>query len=147
MNCQDSGISNHHNLTSNPGTIPPTPDLWFHIPWVSLIIMPLIMVMLRFTLQRFQLNLTLNLFQIHTPLQLNKLMTMKWTISWNYSTQNMMKIFWMLTSICLRLDWWSPLLQNFIQSLLCFFINTEERMLQSQIEYFTFLYLSQPTPL
>ena len=46
---------------------------------------------------------------------------MKWTISWNSSTQNMMQILWMLTSRCFRLDCWSPLLQNFIQSLLYLF--------------------------
>ena len=52
---------------------------------------------------------------------------MKWIISWNSSIKNMMKIFWMLTSICFNIDWWSPLLQNFIQSLLRVFINMEEK--------------------
>ena len=61
--------------------------------------MSLIMVMLRFTLQSFQLNLTMNMFHIQTPLQPNQLMMMKWTIFWNYSTHNMMMILWMLTSI------------------------------------------------
>ena len=79
--------------------------------------MPLIMVMLRFALQSFQLSLTLNQFQIHTPLQLNQLMIMKWNIYWNYSIQNMTKIFWMLTSIYFRLNWWFPLLKSFIESL------------------------------
>ena len=46
----------------------------------------------------FQLNLTLNHFQIQTPLLLNQSMTIKWIISWNYSIHNVMKIFWMLTS-------------------------------------------------
>ena len=48
-------------------------------------------------------------------------MIMKWTISWNSSTQNMMQILWMLTSRSFRLDCWLPLLQNFIQSLLYLF--------------------------
>ena len=72
----------------------------------ELITMPLIIVMLRFTLQIFQLNLTLNQFQIQTPLRLNQLMMMKCIISWNSFIQNMMKIFWMLTSRCFKLDWW-----------------------------------------
>ena len=46
------------------------------------------MVMLKFTLKIFQLNLTLNQFQIQTPLLLNQLMMIKWIISWNYSIQN-----------------------------------------------------------
>ena len=91
------------------------------------------MVMLRFTLHSFQLNLTLDMFHIQTPLQSNQFMIMKWTISWNYSTQNTMKIFWVLTYRCFRLDLWSPLIQHFIQSLLSCFINTEEQILQSQI--------------
>ena len=41
----------------------------------------------------FQLNLTLNQFQIQTPIWLNQLMVMKWIISWNSSIWNMMKIF------------------------------------------------------
>ena len=53
----------------------------------------------------------------------------------------------MLTSICVKLDWWSPLLQNFIQSLLCCFIKTEERIFKSQLACHTFLCLSQPMPL
>ena len=68
------------------------------------------MVILRFTLKSFQLNITLNLFQIQTPLRSNLLMIMKWTISWNPSTQNMMMILWMLTTICFSLDWWSNFL-------------------------------------
>ena len=53
----------------------------------------------------------------------------------------------MLISRCFKLDWWSPLLQNFIQYLLCYFINTEEQMLQSQIACHNFLCLSPPRPL
>ena len=64
--------------------------------------------MLRFTLKSFYLNLTINLLQIHTPLQSNQLIIMKWTISWNYYTQNMMIIFWILTFICFRIYWWLP---------------------------------------
>ena len=71
----------------------------------------------------FPVNLTPNKFQIQTPLLLNQLMMMEWNISCNYSTQNIMKTFWMLTSRCFMLYWWLPLLQNFIQFLLCCFIN------------------------
>ena len=53
-----------------------------------------------------------------------------------------MKIFWMLTSVLFKLEWLLPLLKNFIYSLLCCFINIEERMLQSQIACHTFLCLS-----
>ena len=53
----------------------------------------------------------------------------------------------MLTFRCFRLDWWSPLLQNVIQSLLCCFINMKELMLQSQIACQTFTCLSQSSPL
>ena len=79
------------------------------------------MVMLRFTLKSVQLNITMNLLQIQTPLQSKKFMMMKWTIYYNYSTNNMMMIFCMLNYRCFRLEQWSPLLQSFIQSLLCFF--------------------------
>ena len=105
------------------------------------------MVILRFTLQSFHLNITLNQFHIQTPLRSNRSMMMKWNISWNSSTENMMTNFWILTSRCFRLDWWSPLLQTFIQSLMCSFIKTEDRMLQSQIACHNFLYFSQPRPL
>ena len=94
---QDSVTANLLNLVSNPGPLLPKPVLWLKLSWEDLIIMPLIMVMLRFTLHCFQFNLTLNLFQIHTPLQSNQLMIIKWTISWNSSTQNMMMIFLILT--------------------------------------------------
>ena len=50
---------------------------------------------------------------------INKLMMMKWIIYCNLSIQNMMKIFWMLTSKYFKLDWWSPLLQIYMQSLMC----------------------------
>ena len=79
--------------------------------------MPLIILILCSTLYSFQLILIMNQFQIQTPLRLNQLMMMKWIISWNYAIQNMMKIFCMATSRCFKLDWWSPLLQNFIHSL------------------------------
>ena len=120
---QESGTANLQYLTSNPGPLLPKPVLWFHLSWGDLIILSLIMVILRFVIHSFQLNLTLNLFQIQTPLQSNQWVMMKYTISWNYFTHNMMIIFWVLTSICYRLDWCSPLLQNFIHSLLCCFIN------------------------
>ena len=105
--------------------------------------------MLRFTLKNFQKNLTLtmNLFQIQTPLQLNKWMIMKCNISWSSSTGSRMIIFWMLNFICSRLYCWFTLLQNFKQSLLCCFITMEELMLQSQITCHTFLCLFQPRPL
>ena len=77
----------------------------------------------------------------------NKFMMIKWIISWNSSTQNMLMIFWMLTFRCFRIYWWSPLLKIFMQSLLCCFINMEERMFQSQISCHTFLCLYQPKPL
>ena len=104
------------------------------------------MMMLKFILQIFQLNLSLNQFQIQTPLQLNQLMMMKWIIYCNSYIQNMMNVFCMLTSRCFNIDWWLPLLQNFIHSLLCCFVKTEERMLQSQIACHTFLCLSQSRP-
>ena len=125
-NHQYNGTVNLRRITSNPGPLLPEPTLWFQLSWVDLIIMPLIIVMLSFTLHIFQMILTLNQFHIHTPLQLNQLMMMKWIISWNSSTQNMMMIFYMLTSICFKLDWWSPLLEHFVQYPLCCFINMEE---------------------
>ena len=83
---QESGTANLQHLTSNPGPLLPKPVLWFQISQEDLIIMPLIMVTLRFTLHSSQLNITLNLFHIQTPPQSNKLMMIKCTISWNYST-------------------------------------------------------------
>ena len=147
MKHQDNGSANLRHLTSNPGPLLPTPALCFQLSWGDLIIMPLIMVMLKFPIHSFQLILNLNQFQIQTPLRLNQLLIMRWIISWNSFIQNMMNIFWMLTSRCFKLDWWFPLLQNCIQYLLCFFVNMEEKMLQSQIACHTFLYLFQPRPL
>ena len=76
MNHQEIGIDNLQQITSNPEPILPTPPLWFQLSLGDLIIIPLIMVMLRFTLQSFQLNLTMNQFQIQTPLLLNQFMMM-----------------------------------------------------------------------
>ena len=146
-NHQNIGAANLQQITSNKGPPLTIPPLWFQLSWVYLIIMPLIMFMLSFTHQIYQLNLTLNQFQIQTPLRLNQFMMMKWIISWNYYIQNMIKTLCMLTSRWSKIDWWSPLLQNFIQSLLCFFINMEERMFQSRIACHNFLYLSQPRTL
>ena len=98
MSHQESGTANLQNLNSNPVPLLPKPFLSFKLSWGDLIIMSLIMVMLRFTLHIFQFNLTLNIFHIQTPLQSNQLMMMKWNISCNYSTENMMMIFWMLNS-------------------------------------------------
>ena len=109
---QESGTANLQDLTPNPGLLLTKSSLWIQLSCGDLIIMPLIMVMFRFTLNSFHFNLTLNLFQIHTPLQLNKFMMIKWIISWNSSTQNMMTISWMLTSRCFRLDWCLPLLHK-----------------------------------
>ena len=95
----------------------------------------------------FLLNITLNMFQIQTPLRSNQLMMMKWAISWNYSTQNMMIILCMLTFRYYRIYWWLPFLLKIIQSLLCCFIKMEEQMLQSQIACHTFPCSSQPRPL
>ena len=78
------------------------------------------MVMLNSKLHIFQLHLTLNQFHIQTPLWLNQLMIMRWIISCNSSIQNMMKIFWMLTSRCFNIDWWCPLLQFFTVSTVLF---------------------------
>ena len=105
------------------------------------------MVKLRFILYSFRFNITLNLFRIHAPLRSNQFMIIECTIFRNSSTHDMMMIFLMLTSRCFRLDWWLPLLQKFIQSLLCSFIKMEELMLQSQIACHTFLCSYQPRPL
>ena len=142
MNHQYSGTYKLHQLTSNPGLLIPKSVLLVNISWGDLIIIPLIMVMLRFTLQSFQPNITLNLFHIQTPLLSNQLMMMKWTIYCNSFTQKMMKIFWMLTSRWFRLDWWSPFHQLFLQYLLCCLINMEERIFQSQILCHAFLYFT-----
>ena len=65
---QESVTANLQKFTSNPGTLFPKLVLCFQLSWVDLIIMSLIMVMLRFGLNRFQLNLNINMFHIHTPL-------------------------------------------------------------------------------
>ena len=93
MNRQESETANLQQITSNTVPLFLSPVLWFQISWVYLIIMSLIMVVLRFTLQIFELNLTLNNFQIQTPLFLYQLMHMKWTISRNYFINTMMKTF------------------------------------------------------
>ena len=105
------------------------------------------MVMLIFAFHSFLLDLTLNMFHIHTPLWSNQLMMIKCNIYCNSSTQNMMMIFWILTSRCFGICWWLTLLKNVMQSLLFFFINMEERMFLSQIACHGFLCLSQPRPL
>ena len=133
INHQESGTANLQKLTSNSGPLLPKPVLWFHLTWLYLIVVTFIILMLSFTLHIFQLNLTLTMLQIRKPLQSNQLMMMKWTIAWNYSNQNIMKIFCMLTSRWFSLDWLSLLLKNFIQSILCCFINMEEQIFQSKI--------------
>ena len=143
-NHQENGTANLRHITSNPGTILPEPTLRFQLSWGNLIIIPSIMVIL---LKAFQLILTMTPFQIQTPLQLNQLMIMKLITSFNSFTQNMMTIFYMLTSRCFKLDWCSPLLQNFIQYLLCCLIKTEEQIFQSQLACHNFLCLSPPTSL
>ena len=143
-NHQENGTSNLQNITSNIGPLLPEPTLWFQISWGNLTIMPSIIVIL---LQTFQLSLTTTPLQIQEKLQLSQLMMMKWIISWNYSTNNMMTIFYMLTSRYFKLDWWLPLLQNFIQYILCCFIKMEEQKLQSHIACHTFLCLSPPRTL
>ena len=143
-NHQENGTSNLQNITSNIGPLLPEPTLWFQISWGNLTIMPSIIVIL---LQTSQLSLTTTPLQIQEKLQLSQLMMMKWIISWNYSTNNMMTIFYMLTSRYFKLDWWLPLLQNFIQYILCCFIKMEEQKLQSHIACHTFLCLSPPRTL
>ena len=118
---QDTVTSNLHQFTSNTLNILPKPLLWFRLSWGYLIIMPLIMVILRFTLHSIHFNLTQILFQTRIPIQSNQLMMMKWTKYWNLSTQRMMVIFWMLVSIWWSLDYWFLLPQKFIQSPLCRF--------------------------
>ena len=85
---QYNGTANLRQLTSNLEPIFPKPVLCFQISWGDLISMPLLILTLSFNLHIFQLNLTMDLFQIQTPLKSNQLMMMKWTISWNSSTRN-----------------------------------------------------------
>ena len=105
LNHQNSGTYNLQNFTSNPGPLLSTPALWFQLSWGDSIIMSSTMVMLRFTLHSFQLNLTMNIFHIHASLGLNKSMMMKWTIFYNYSTNSTTKIFCMLTYRYFRINW------------------------------------------
>ena len=93
MKHQESVTANLQQLTSNPVPLLPKPALWFHLSWVEVITIPLIMIMFRFALHSFQLNLPLNLFHIKTPPRSSKFKMMKWTISWNSYTQSMMMIF------------------------------------------------------
>ena len=130
MNHQESGTENLQKLTSKPGPLLPKPVLWFKPSQLYLINIPLIIVTLGLTLHIFQLNITLNLFHIQTQLQSNQMMVMKSTIYYNYFTQNIMKIFQMLKSRCFRIDQWSPLLQSFIESIMCCFTKKEEIMFQ-----------------
>ena len=108
INLQDSVTTNLQKINSNPEYLLPTPALWFHLLWGDLIIITLIMLMLSFTLQSFQFNLTLNQFQIQTPLLLNQFMVIKWTIYCNYFIQNILKTFCMLNFVWFRLGWCSP---------------------------------------
>ena len=59
---QESGASNLQQITLNQLPLFPKLVLWFQISWGDLIIIPLIMVMFRFTLQSIHLNLPLNIF-------------------------------------------------------------------------------------
>ena len=114
--------------------------LCFQLSWGDSIIMPLIKVILSFTLKGVYLKIPLNLFQICTPLQPNQLMIVKWSNYCNSSTQSMMLIFWMLNSRLFRLEQWPLLIQNFIHSLLCCFINTEYKFLYLKL-YVTLFYV------
>ena len=120
LNHQESGIANFLQFTSNPGTLLTKQLLCFWISWGGLIGMPLIMVMLRFTLQFIYWNLPLTMFRIQILFQSIKLMIMKCTNFQNSYTQSMMMIFWMLTSICFRIDQWLLLPKYFIHYLLFF---------------------------
>ena len=138
--------ANFQCLTSNPVPILPKPVLWFQIPWGDLIIIPLIMSMLRSNLYSFQLNLTLNLFQIHTPLLSNQFMMMKCTIFYNSSTQNMMIILWVLTSICFSLDWWSPTPKNIytVSTVLFHKYGGENVVVTNCMSHFSMFFLPSP---
>ena len=115
--------------------------------WVNVIIVPLIRVVLRFTLRSIHLNLPLNMFHIWTLLQSYQLMMMKWNNSCNSSIQIIVMIFCILTSICFSLYKWLLLIQNSIHSLMCCFINIEEKNLMSQIACHTFLCSYQTSPM
>ena len=77
LNHQEIGTSKLQQFSSNPGPLLQKPGLCFWLSWVDSIIMPLIMVILRFNLQSLHFNLPLNLLQIRTPLQSNQLMMIK----------------------------------------------------------------------
>ena len=94
---QDIVTANLHQFTSNLIHLLPKPVLLFCLSWGDLIIMPLIMVMLRFTLKNIHCNLPLTLYQIRIPLHSNQLIINIWKKYLNYSTQSMMMIFWILT--------------------------------------------------
>ena len=104
LNHQEIETVNLHQLPSNTEPLLSKPVLWFQLSWGDLIKIPLTMVILVFTLQSFQFDLTMNMFQIETPLQSNQFIMIKFTISYNSSTCNRMMIFWMLTSILFRLE-------------------------------------------
>ena len=89
-----SVTGNFQQFTSNPGPILPKPVLLFRISWVYLTIMTLVIVMLGFSLYIIYFSLPLTLFQIRNQLWSNQFMMVKWTNSWNYSTQIMMIMFW-----------------------------------------------------
>ena len=103
--------------------------------------------MLRFILRNIHLNLPLNMFHIWTLLQSYQLMMMKWNNSCNSSIQIIVMIFCILTSICFSLYKWLLLIQNSIHSLMCCFINIEEKILMSQIACHTFLCSYQTSPM
>ena len=144
---QEIDAANLHKFTSNFIPVLQNISLCFWPSWGYLIITLLIMVMLRFILQSINLNILLTWFQIRAPLQSNQLTMMKFTNSWNSSTWIMMMIFWVLISRFFRLEYWLPLNQNFIQSLLYCFINMEDQILVSLISCHNFPCLSQPRPI
>ena len=142
-NHQESGTCNLQKLTSNTGPLIPSKSIWFQLSREDLIIMPFIILILRFTLHSFYLNLTINMFHIKRLLLLNQLMIVKRAISWNSNINNTMKTFWVLTSRWFRLDWCWHFPEKKLKSILYCFITMEELMLQSQISFYTFLCLSQ----
>ena len=144
---QESGPDNLHQFSLNAGPLLPKPALWFWISQGDLIIMALIMVILIFNLQSIHLNLPLTLFQIRTTLQSNKLIMLKLTNYWNYSTHSTIMIFWVLASKCFRLDQWFLLPQNYIKYILCCFIETEKQILVSQTVGHNVLRQSKPIPI
>ena len=109
---QEIGTSNLHHLTSNTRPLVPKPVLQFWLSWGDLIIMLLIMLMLRFTLQSIYFNISLTMFHIRTQLLSSQLMIMKWIISLNYTNLNTTAIFWMLISRCFSIDQWQLLPQK-----------------------------------